>query len=52
VSGKSYIFTLNGKATTMTRSATTAKGAGYQLYPYFGGDVVAPHEVKIWIKPG
>lgn len=48
----SYLFTLNNTIkVTMPRSSTTAKGAGYQLYPYFGGDEVAQKEVKIWIKP-
>jgi hypothetical protein len=30
--------------------ATTPKGQGYQLYPYFGGDETAPHDINIWIK--
>lgn len=50
VSGGQYIFTLNGKVETMPRLSTTEKGKGYRLYPYFGGDEVAPHEVRIWLK--
>lgn len=50
VSGSTYLFTVNGDTTSMPRSATTAKGAGYQLYPYFGGDETAPHQINIWIR--
>ena len=45
-----YVFTTNGRSTEMPRAATTEKGKGYQLYPYFGGDESAPHEIDIWIK--
>lgn len=45
-----YIFTLNGVSTNMPRASTTAKAIGYKLFPYFGGDESAPHEIKIWIK--
>lgn len=44
-----YIFTLNGEKTIMPRASTTVVGQGYKLYPYFGGDEVAPHEISIWI---
>ncbi len=47
---KNYLFTINGKTTAMPRAATTAKGSGYRLYPYFGGDEPAPHPVKIQIS--
>lgn len=50
VSGDVYVFTLNDKVETMMRLSTTEKAKGYQLYPYFGGDEVAPHEVRVWIK--
>ncbi len=50
VSDSTYIFTLNGKNTTMHRASTTPTGSGYKLYPYFGGDELAPHDVRIWIK--
>lgn len=50
VSGDTYIFTLNGQSVTMPRASTTAKGQGYKLYPYFGGDETAPHNIEIWIK--
>ncbi len=50
VSGHQYIFSLNGKETTMPRSSTPALAEGYKLFPYFGGDESAPHTISIWIK--
>lgn len=50
VAGATYIFSLNAKSDTLARASTTAKGSGYKLYPYFGGDEVAPHDIKISIK--
>ena len=51
VSENNYIFTLNDKSDSLPRTSTTAVGKGYQLYPYFGGDETAPHDIHIWIKP-
>ena len=45
-----YSFTLNDKTWTMPRESTTAKAEGYKLYPYFGGDELAPHDISIWIR--
>lgn len=45
-----YLFTVGENSVTMPRLSTTAVAKGYQLYPYFGGDETAPHEVRIWIK--
>jgi hypothetical protein len=50
VTSSSYLFSVNGVTERMPRMATTANGKGYQLYPYFGGDEVAPHDVHIWIR--
>ncbi|HEX8333717.1 MAG TPA: hypothetical protein VF622_13940 [Segetibacter sp.] len=50
VAGDKYIFTLNNKVETMPRTSITAKAIGYKLFPYFGGDELAPHDVSIWIK--
>jgi hypothetical protein len=44
-----YIFTLNGKTVKLPRSCS-GKGSGYKLFPYFGGDEPAPHDVSIWIE--
>lgn len=46
-----YVFTVNGISQNMPRLSTTEKGQGYQLYPYFGGDETAPHEIHVWITP-
>jgi hypothetical protein len=50
VAADKYIFTHNGIVNTMPRSATTTKAIGYKLYPYFGGDEMAPHDIFVWIK--
>lgn len=33
----------------MPRGCGSKKSVGYKLFPFFGGDEVAPHEVKIEI---
>ena len=50
VAGDTYIFTHNGIVNTMPRRTTTPKAIGYKLYPYFGGDEMAPHDIFVWIK--
>ncbi len=45
-----YIFNLNNKADTLPRKSTTQNAIGYRLYPYFGGDETAPHNINIRIK--
>ncbi|HYH14025.1 MAG TPA: hypothetical protein VD794_02330, partial [Flavisolibacter sp.] len=51
VAGSAYQFFVNDRlVATMPRKATTPKASGYLLYPYFGGDEPAPHNVNIWIK--
>ncbi|MEO6288759.1 MAG: hypothetical protein ABIO76_02495 [Ginsengibacter sp.] len=50
IAAGNYIFSLNNKSDTLTRKSITQKAVGYQLYPYFGGDEVAPHDISIWIK--
>jgi hypothetical protein len=51
VTATTYAFYVNDQlVTTLNRKATTPKASGYLLYPYFGGDEVAPHNVNIWIK--
>lgn len=44
-----YIFTLNDKTISMVRTSATVKAEGYRLYPYFGGNETAPHDIFIWI---
>ena len=50
VMNQNYIFSVNSTTIAMPRSSITAKGDGYKLYPYFGGDETAPHDIHVWIK--
>jgi hypothetical protein len=50
INGGTYSFKLNDKILTMPRESTTTKAEGYKLYPYFGGDELAPHDIAIWIR--
>lgn len=42
----SYVFTVNGKTVSLPRHCS-GNYTRYKLYPYFGGDEVAPHDIKI-----
>lgn len=47
----SYIFYLNNiKVVSIARGNVCDKGIYYKLYPYFGGSVAAPHDVRIAIE--
>ena len=50
IEGSQYLFTANEYFQQLPRASKTYAGQGYQLYPYFGGDEPAPHDVRIWIK--
>lgn len=50
VTSTAYQFSLNGKIDSLPRKSTTLKAEGYKLYPYFGGDELAPHRINIFIK--
>lgn len=50
VTSASYIFSVGNTSKTMLRTSTTATAKGYKLYPYFGGDEKAPHDINVWIK--
>ncbi len=46
-----YYFILNNETpVSIVRSRPCTKGAYYMLFPYFGGNEVAPHDVTIRIK--
>jgi len=50
-SGNTYHFTLQGYPTvTIPRESNCDYGIYYMLFPYFGGDERAPHDVSIKIK--
>lgn len=44
-----YRFRLNDKEVEMSRHCE-ATAEGYRLFPYFGGDETAPHDINIWIE--
>jgi hypothetical protein len=48
-SGK-YVFELDGAKTIMSRGCSDTAISGYKLYPYFGGNESAPHNIQIAIK--
>lgn len=50
VNGNQYVFICDGQQTVMTRYCNTPAYNGYQLYPYFGGDETAPHDIHVFIK--
>lgn len=43
-----YVFWLDEQQLRMPR-ACTGKAEGYKLFPYFGGDEPAPHDVDVWV---
>ena len=45
-----YKFAIGNNTRQLPRSAATPRAKGYQLYPYFGGDETAPHEIHIWMN--
>ncbi|MEO6733089.1 MAG: hypothetical protein ABIN01_17830 [Ferruginibacter sp.] len=49
ISGSRYVFSINEATLGIERKIKGAPIAGYWLYPYFGGDEVAPHDVSIYI---
>jgi hypothetical protein len=50
VKGNTYVFSWNDQEVVLPRLSTLPKAKGYLLYPYFGGDEAAPHDVNVWIK--
>ncbi|MES2882647.1 MAG: hypothetical protein V4676_10895 [Bacteroidota bacterium] len=50
VTATNYVFIVDEKETLMPRLANTTLAMGYQLYPYFGGDEVAPHEINVFVR--
>ncbi len=47
----SYVFSVNGgEEVSINRKVKRSKGLAYMLYPYFGGDETAPHDINIRIK--
>jgi hypothetical protein len=44
-----YLFRVNDKFVELPRGCN-GEGNGYKLYPYFGGDEFAPHDITIKVK--
>lgn len=44
-----YYFKVNNHTDSIARLCTGQSGYRYKLFPYFGGDEVAPHDVRIVI---
>jgi hypothetical protein len=51
LSGNDYVFQFNNNSHSIPRAINTKTATGYLLYPYFGGDETAPHEIRIYIRP-
>ncbi|MFC5412020.1 hypothetical protein ACFPMF_22035 [Larkinella bovis] len=48
--GDKYVFTFKGQETTFARGCPNGQNTNrYRLFPYFGGDEVAPHTITITI---
>lgn len=45
--GSTYVFALDGVETVVPRGCATPGLLKYHLWPYFGGDEVAPHDISI-----
>jgi hypothetical protein len=45
----SYAFSLDNTYVNMSRTNRCNTGFYYKLYPYFGGDEKAPHDIRIFI---
>jgi len=45
-----YIFTVNDTNKVEVLKNCDYTGFRFKLYPYFGGDETAPHEIRIWIE--
>lgn len=45
-----YLYRFQGGTVRMARGCTASVMSGYKLYPYFGGNQVAPHAVRIKVE--
>lgn len=51
ITDHAFVLQLNGEVSLeIERTANCDKGLYYMLFPYFGGDEVAPHDVSIFIE--
>ena len=45
-----YVFQFDNKIEYMHREVSDSVLNGYSLYPYFGGDETAPHDIRVYLK--
>ena len=45
-----YHFSVEGSKYSIPRYCSGYSGASYKLFPYFGGDEAAPHDIRILIR--
>ncbi len=50
VEGYFYTFQADQVTVKMPRHCDSKWAWGWQLFPYFGGDETAPHDIHIWLK--
>jgi hypothetical protein len=50
VTDGAYVFNFNNKQHIIPRALKNKTATGFLLYPYFGGDETAPHEIRIFIR--
>ena len=50
VSKNMYYFTVGAPGVGLERGCNSKSAFGYKLFPYFGGDEVAPNDVNIYVK--
>jgi len=48
--GSQYVFQFDNKIEYMHREVSDSVLNGYSLYPYFGGDETAPHDIRVYLK--
>lgn len=47
---QSYLLRFKGMEIEIARKRTCNQGGYYLLFPYFGGDETAPHDIHVYIK--
>jgi hypothetical protein len=50
IDGRKYYFSLGGEMVVLERGCNNRGMVRYYLYPYFGGDEKAPHDISIRIN--
>ena len=48
--GNRYVFVMGDSEISLGRGCSDTGSIKYRLYPYFGGDEVAPHDIRVLIS--